>query len=208
MVNPFRGRSGRGNLGAMRIVAGKHRGRRIAAPEGHDVRPTSDRAREALFNILEHGHFTDDGTSPLIDARVLDVFAGSGALGLEALSRGAAHLTCIENGASARAALRANAKALGETARVTVVQADATKPPAAAGPPCRLLLMDPPYRSGLAAPALAALAERGWLAAGAICVAEISAAESLDAPAGFAPLDERRYGKAKLVFLRYDSPTA
>jgi 16S rRNA (guanine966-N2)-methyltransferase len=208
MVNPFPGNPDRGNLLGMRIVAGKHRGRRIAAPEGHDVRPTSDRAREALFNILEHGHFTADSTSPLIDARVLDVFAGSGALGLEALSRGAAHLTCMENSAPARAALRANANALGETARVTVVQADATKPPAAAGPPRRLLLMDPPYRSGLAAPALAALAERGWLAAGAICVAEISAAESLDAPAGFAPLDERRYGKAKLVFLRYDSPTA
>ena len=192
----------------MRIVAGKHRGRRIAAPEGHGVRPTSDRAREALFNILEHGRFTADGTSPLIDVRALDVFAGSGALGLEALSRGAAHVTFIENSATARSALRANAKTLGETVRVTVVQADATKPPAAAGPPCQLVLMDPPYRSGLAAPALAALAERGWLAAGAICVAEISAAETMEAPPGFAPLDERRYGKAKLVFLRYGPATA
>ncbi len=192
----------------MRIVAGKHRGRRIAAPEGLDVRPTSDRAREALFNILEHGHFTADGTSPLIDARVLDVFAGSGALGLEALSRGATHLTCIENSATALSALRANAKALGETARVTVVQADAAKPPTAAGLPCRLVLMDPPYRSGLAGPTLAALAERGWLAAGALCVVEISAVESLEAPAGFAALDERRYGKAKLVFLRYGAAGA
>src|SRR5262245_66685262 len=113
----------------MRSVAGKHRGRRIAAPEGHDVRPTSDRAREALFNILEHGRFTTDGTSLLVGAHVLDVFAGSGALGLEALSRGAAHLTCIESGAAARAVLRANVEALGETARVTLVQADATKPP-------------------------------------------------------------------------------
>ncbi len=192
----------------MRIVGGKHRGRRIAAPEGHDVRPTSDRAREALFNILQHGSFSADGTSPLIDARVLDVFAGSGALGLEALSRGAAHLTCIESSATARSVLHANAKALGETTRVTVVQADATKPPTAAGPPCRLVLMDPPYRSGMAAPALAALAERRWLAEGAICVVEISAAESLEAPAGFTPLDERRYGKAKLVFLRYGPATA
>src|SRR4029450_8478521 len=167
----------------MRVVAGKHRGRKIAAPEGHDVRPTSDRAREALFNILEHGQFAEDGTSALIDARVLDVFAGSGALGLEALSRGAAQLTCIENSATARSALRANAKTLGETARVTVVQADATKPPTPAGPPCRLVLMDPPYRSGLAAPALAALAERGWLAAGALCVGEVSAAGALPTPA-------------------------
>ena len=191
----------------MRIVAGKHRGRRIAAPEGHDVRPTSDRAREALFNILEHGHFTADGTSPLIDARVLDVFAGSGALGLEALSRGAVHVTCIETSATARSALRGNAKALGESARVTVLQGDAAKPPTATEP-CRLVLMDPPYRSGLAAPALAALAERGWLADGAICVAEISAAEGLEPPAGFTPLDERRYGKAKLVFLRYEPARA
>jgi 16S rRNA (guanine966-N2)-methyltransferase len=192
----------------MRIVAGKHRGRRIAAPEGHDVRPTSDRAREAVFNILQHGNFTADGTSPLIDAHVLDVFAGSGALGLEALSRGAARLTCIENSATARSALRANVKTLGETARVTVVQADATKPPMPAGQPCQLVLMDPPYRSGLAAPALAALAERGWLADGAICVAEIAVAEALEAPAGFTPIDERRYGKAKLMFLCYGAPAA
>ncbi len=192
----------------MRIVGGKHRGRRIEAPEGHDVRPTSDRAREALFNILGHGRFTPDGTSVLVGARVLDAFAGSGALGFEALSRGAAHLTCIESSAAARSVLRANAKALGETARVTVLQADATNPPAAAGAPCRLLLMDPPYRSGLAAPALAALAERGWLADGAICVAEISAAETLDVPSGFTPLDERRYGRAKFVFLRRDAATA
>jgi len=191
----------------MRIVAGKHRGRRIAAPDGHDVRPTSDRAREALFDILQHGNFTADGTSPLIGAHVLDVFAGSGALGLEALSRGAAHVTFIENSATARSALRANAKTLGELARMTVVQADATKPPGA-GAPCELVLMDPPYRSGLAAPALSALAERGWLAEGAICVAEISAAETFEAPAGFTSLDERRYGKTKLEFLRYSSPTA
>ncbi len=190
----------------MRIVAGRHRGRRIAAPEGHDVRPTSDRAREALFNILEHGRFTADGTSPLIDADVLDVFAGSGALGLEALSRGAAHLTCIESSATARSVLRANAKALGESARVSVVHADATKPRAASAP-CNLVFLDPPYRSGIAAPALTALAERGWLAEGALCVVEISAAESLDPPAGFTPLDERRYGKAKLVFLRYGATT-
>jgi 16S rRNA (guanine966-N2)-methyltransferase len=98
--------------------------------------------------------------------------------------------------------LRGNAKTLGETMRVTVVQADATKPPTA-GAPCNLIFLDPPYRSGLAAPALAALAERGWLADGAICVVEISAPESFAAPAGFTPLDERRYGRAKLVFLRY-----
>src|SRR5215470_142574 len=165
----------------MRIVAGKHRGRRIAVPEGHDVRPTSDRAREALFNILEHGHFTSDGTSPLIDARVLDVFAGSGALGFEALSRGAAHLTCIESSAPARAVLRANAKALGETARVTVLQADATKlPTAAAGPPCRLVLLPPPSRGAGAGRARAAGGEPGCPPEGPIGVGDFRFANPLN----------------------------
>src|SRR5262245_19773674 len=102
--------------GVMRIVGGKHRGRKIEAPPGLDVRPTSDRAREALFNILIHGHLSDDGTSPLPGARVLDAFAGSGALGLEALSRGAAHAHFIDSDAKAGAAIRTNAKVLGETA--------------------------------------------------------------------------------------------
>ena len=120
----------------MRIVGGKHRGRRIEAPPGQDVRPTSDRAREALFNILIHGHLSADGTSPLPGARVLDAFAGSGALGLEALSRGAGHALFIESDAKACAAIRANAKALGETANATVIPGDATKPPPCPGAPC------------------------------------------------------------------------
>ena len=178
----------------MRIVGGRLKRSVLPVLDRPGLRPTPQRVRETLFNWLGQ---------ELGGMACLDLFAGSGALGLEALSRGAAHLTCIENSVTARAALRANVQALGETARVTVVQADATRPPTAAGPPCRLVLMDPPYRSGLAAPALAALAERGWLAAGTICVVEISAAESLEAPAGFTPLEERRYGKAKLVFLRH-----
>jgi 16S rRNA (guanine966-N2)-methyltransferase len=186
----------------MRIVGGRYRGRRIAAPEGEEVRPTADRTREALFNILEHGPFTADGTSPLVGARVLDAFAGSGALGLEALSRGAAHLTCIESAAGARAAIRANAGTLGESARVTVLAADATRPPSASAP-CSIAFLDPPYGSGLAAPALAALVARGWLAEGALCTVELAARESFAPPPGFAALDERRYGRAKLVLLRY-----
>src|SRR5262249_43555002 len=142
------------------------------------------------------------------DARVLDVFAGSGALGLEALSRGAAHLTCIESSATARAALRANAKALGETARVTVLQADATKPPAATGGvPCTLVFLDPPYGSGLGAPALIALAARGWVAEGAVCVVEMATNENFEPPPGFGLTDTRHYGKATLMLLRYASPT-
>ena len=186
----------------LRIIAGKHRGRRIEAPAGTDVRPTSDRAREALFNILGHGRFSASGASPIVDARVLDAFAGSGALGLEALSRGAAQLTCMETSAVARAALRANAKTLGETANVTVMAADATNPPPASVP-CTLLFLDPPYRDGLGGPALAALAARGWIAPDALCTLETAAGETVELPEGFTLIDERRYGKARIVFLRY-----
>jgi 16S rRNA (guanine966-N2)-methyltransferase len=188
----------------MRIVAGRHRGRRIEAPAGLEVRPTADRTREALFNILEHGSFTADGTSPLHGARVLDAFAGSGALGLEALSRGAAHATFMDNNAVARSAIRANAKALGESARVLILQADAINPPAA-GAPCGVIFLDPPYRSSAAGTALAALAARGWVADGAICTVETAARDTFDPPPGFTLVDERRYGKAKLVLLTYAS---
>jgi 16S rRNA (guanine966-N2)-methyltransferase len=189
----------------MRIVGGRHRGRRIEAPVGLEVRPTADRTREALFNILEHGRFTADGTSPLQGARVLDAFAGSGALGLEALSRGAAHATFMDNNAVARSAIRANAKALGEAASVSILQADASNPPAA-GQPCRVIFLDPPYRSGLAAAALATLAARGWMDKRAICAVEMAANERLDAPVGFTAVDERRYGKARLAFLVFAAP--
>jgi 16S rRNA (guanine966-N2)-methyltransferase len=186
----------------MRIVGGRHRGRRIEAPAGLEVRPTADRTREALFNIIEHGRFRADGTSPLPDTRVLDAFAGSGALGLEALSRGAAHATFMDNNAIARSAIRANAKALGESARASILQADATTPPSA-GLPCNVVFLDPPYRSGLAPQALAALAARGWIADGALCSVEIAVREAFAPPPGFAVVDERRYGRAKLILLRY-----
>ena len=190
----------------MRIVGGRHRGRAIRVPLGHDVRPTADRAREALFNVLVHADFGGDGTSPISDARVLDAFAGSGALGLEALSRGAARLTCLELAAEACRAIAANAAALGETARVTVRRADATRPPPAPGDPdvapCDLVLLDPPYGSGLAAPALGGLAAAGWIAPGALVVVESGPHDAFEAPPGFVRLGQRRYGKATLNFLR------
>jgi 16S rRNA (guanine966-N2)-methyltransferase len=190
----------------MRIVAGRHRGRRISAPAGTDVRPTSDRAREALFNIIEHGRSISrdaSHTAPLIGARVLDAFAGSGALGLEALSRGAAHATFIERTAAACATIRANVAALGEEARSRVLQADAANPPPASSA-CGLVFLDPPYGSGLAGPALTALRARGWIAVGAICVVELAASHAFAPPHAFALLDERSYGRARLVFLRAD----
>ena len=193
----------------MRIVGGRHRGRAIRVPPGHDVRPTADRAREALFNVLAHADFGGGGTSSIREARVLDAFAGSGALGLEALSRGAARLTCLELAAGACRAIAANAAALGETARVTVRRADATRPPPApsdpAVAPCDLVLLDPPYGSGLAGPALGGLAAAGWIAPGALVVVESGPRDAFEAPPGFARLDQRRYGKATLSFLRAPS---
>jgi 16S rRNA (guanine966-N2)-methyltransferase len=185
----------------VRIVAGKHRGRKLAAPAGGGVRPTSDRAREALFNILGHGDFAAADGPAWQGVVALDAFAGTGAVGLEALSRGAAEAYFIENRRDPLDALRRNIDALGETARAHVRAADATRPPPAPKP-ARLAFLDPPYRSALGPPALVALAASGWLAPGALAVLEIAAKEGFEPPAGFTLLDERRYGAARLVFLR------
>lgn len=186
----------------MRIVGGKHRGRKLAAPEGRAVRPTAERAREALFDILAHGRLSDGPA--YVDAQVLDAFAGTGAFGLEALSRGARRVTFMEKDRAARAVLQQNIAALGETANAAILTADASKPPRAGGGACSLAFLDPPYREGLAAPALEGLAENGWLAPEALVIVELAAREDLDPPAGFALLDERRYGAAKFIFLRYE----
>ncbi|HEV2301065.1 MAG TPA: 16S rRNA (guanine(966)-N(2))-methyltransferase RsmD [Stellaceae bacterium] len=184
----------------MRIVGGRHRGRRILAPPGEAVRPTGDRAREALFNILSHGKYAAAGP-PFAEARILDAFAGTGAVGLEALSRGAAAAVFIERDPGALAALRRNVEALGEAGRASIMAIDATHPRHAAEP-CALAFLDPPYQSGLAAPALLALAEAGWLDAGALAIVELAAREAFAPPAGFSLIEERVYGAARLVFLR------
>jgi 16S rRNA (guanine966-N2)-methyltransferase len=190
----------------MRIVGGSHRGRRLMAPKGETVRPTSDRAREALFNILSHGQLAAEGV-PLIDAAVLDAFAGTGALGLEALSRGAASATFIECDPEALAALRKNVAALDEGARARILPGDATNPPRAAAP-CDIVFIDPPYRSGLAVPGLSGLAAAGWLAPQALIIIEIAAREDFAPPAGFTLEAERVYGAARLVFLRAEGAPA
>src|SRR5262249_17419698 len=187
----------------MRIVGGRHRGRRLLAPAGVTVRPTSDRAREALFNILTHGRFAADGI-PFAGAAVLDAFAGTGALGLEALSRGAAEAVFIERDPEAVAVLRRNVAMLGESAHSEIVPGDATRPPRARVA-CAVAFIDPPYRSGLAAPGLEALDRAGWLIPDALAIVELGAREKLPPPAGFTPLDERVYGAARLVLLRRDA---
>ena len=190
----------------LRIVGGSHRGRRLVAPPGEAVRPTSDRAREALFNILSHGNFAASGL-PFAGRPVLDAFAGTGALGLEALSRGASAAAFIETERDALAALRRNIATLDEADRAHIVAGDATRPPRAAVA-CALAFLDPSYRSGLAAPALAALAGSGWLTPDALIVIEVAAREDLPTVAGFTLLDERVYGAARLVFLcRERAPT-
>jgi len=186
----------------MRIVAGRHRGREIGAPAGADIRPTADRARQAVFDVLAHHRETAGRL--LAGAEVLDAFAGTGAMGLEALSRGAARATFLDNATRAVACIRANLQALGETGRARALIADATRPPAPEAP-ATLAFLDPPYGSGLAEAALEALAQNGWFAPGAAIVVETDAREDLHPPRGFVAFDERRHGRARFTFLRYEA---
>jgi 16S rRNA (guanine966-N2)-methyltransferase len=183
----------------MRIIAGKHRGKPLEAPHGPRVRPTSERAREAVFDILAHGRFAD---GPVYDdALVVDAFAGTGAMGLEALSRGARFASFLEREPIVRAALARNIAALGEGARAAVIAGNALRPPR--GTPCELAFIDPPYGEDAGVPSLEALAQAHWLAAEALVVLELGARDAFAAPKGFTLLDERRYGAARMLFLRY-----
>jgi 16S rRNA (guanine966-N2)-methyltransferase len=179
----------------MRIIAGKQKGRRLLAPEGATIRPTSDRAREALFGILEHGE------PALAGAAFLDLFCGTGAVGLEAHSRGAAEVVLIDNDRQAQKLAEANIARLGAQSAVRLLARDATL----LGPaphPFDLVFLDPPYRCGLAMTALAGLAPNGWLADGARIMVELAVTDELELPAGYALDRERRYGSAKFLFLR------
>jgi 16S rRNA (guanine966-N2)-methyltransferase len=178
-----------------RIIGGQWKGRKLQAPAGLETRPTSARARQAVFDILLHAPWA--GAAFMHGALVLDVFAGTGAYGLEALSRGAAGATFIENSRDALAAIRANIAACRAESQTRIIAADATNPPP--GTPHNLIFLDPPYRKNLIPRALAALS--GWLAPGALIVAEFGPDEK------FAPPDllaERSHGKAKLLFWRHE----
>jgi 16S rRNA (guanine966-N2)-methyltransferase len=179
----------------VRIIAGEFKGRRLRSPAGQAIRPTSDRAREALFNILEHG-------APAVrGARFLDLFCGTGAVGLEAHSRGAQEVVLVDNDSEALRLARANLERIGVPAGVRLLARDATR----LGPaphPFDLIFLDPPYRSGLAAPALEALLRDGWLGVQARVVLELAATEDLELPHSYTLERERRYGSAKFLFLR------
>ncbi|MEN6543514.1 16S rRNA (guanine(966)-N(2))-methyltransferase RsmD [Parvibaculum sp.] len=186
----------------MRIVGGTHKGRAIMAPPGHNVRPTSDRIREALFNILAHADF--EGFD-LEGARVLDLFAGTGALGLEAISRGAVFSLFVEEDADARGAIRENMEALGLTGHAKIYKRDATTlgpRPGSVGPAFSLLFADPPYGKGLAELALISAKNGGWLEPTALCVVEEAASSRFAAPEGFEEIDRRQYGITEIVFLK------
>lgn len=189
----------------MRIVGGQFRGRTLAAPKTTATRPTSDRVREAVFNILAHAisDFAFEG------AKVLDLFAGTGALGIEALSRGSAFCMFVEEDAAARGIIRENVDAFGLTGITKIFRRDAS----ALGDAGKyggftLLFADPPYEKGLAGKALASAATGSWLAAGAICVVEDRAGSDIDLPANYDRLDARTWGDTQVVFARFTGNVA
>ena len=186
----------------MRIVAGRFRGRALKAPPDARLRPTSDKVRQAVFNILEHRDLTDGFA--LEGARVVDLFAGTGALGLEALSRGARYCLFIDDAAESRALIRDNVEALGLTGASRIWRRDAAELGALDTlAPFDLAFLDPPYRKGLVAPALEGLASGGWLKESALAVVELAEDEAIPTVAGFVPLDDRVYGDTRVGFLRH-----
>jgi 16S rRNA (guanine966-N2)-methyltransferase len=182
----------------MRVVGGRFRGRPLASPKSRAIRPTADRLREALFNILHHAY-----GDPVGGARALDLFAGTGALGIEAASHGAAFVLFVDDGAEARALLRENVTALGLGGVSRIFRRDATKL-GHAHPlePFSLVFLDPPYGKNLAAAALSSARDGGWLAPGALIVVEEAAKSRFAAPEGFAELERRAYADTEFVLLR------
>jgi 16S rRNA (guanine966-N2)-methyltransferase len=183
----------------VRIVGGDQRGRRLATPKTDVIRPTSDRLREALFNVLTHAY--DDA---VVGARVLDLFAGTGALSFEALSRGAAYALLVDEGAEARGLIRENIEAFGAEGRTRLFRRDATRlGPVGTSGTFGLVFCDPPYGRDLAPPALASAAAGGWLVPGALVVVEETASVVVTLPPGFEALERRVYGDTAVVFARF-----
>jgi 16S rRNA (guanine966-N2)-methyltransferase len=182
----------------VRIIGGKFRGRALATPDGRDTRPTADRLRQTIFDILAHAH-----GDPVADARVLDLFAGTGALGLEALSRGAAWCLFVEDAAAVRGLIRRNAESLGLTGRTRIYRRDATRlGPIGGLAPFTLAFADPPYGRGLGEAALAAACAGNWLAPGALVVLEEAAGAEVGPIGGLEHLETRRIGGSAIMFLR------
>jgi 16S rRNA (guanine966-N2)-methyltransferase len=182
----------------MRVVGGKLRSRPIAGPKSDAVRPTSDRLREALFNILTHSY-----GDPVTGARVLDLFAGTGALGIEAISRGADYALFVDEGVEARALLRDNVESLGLGGDTRIFRRDASKlGPAHPLDPFSLVFLDPPYGKGLAEKSLISARDGGWLMPEALLVVEEAADAGFNTPEGFIELERRRYDDTEFTFIR------
>ena len=184
----------------MRIIAGRWRGRRLTAPQGLATRPTADRARQAIFDQLWHAPWA--GREALDGAFVLDAFAGTGAMGLEALSRGAARAVFMEQDPAALKALRANIASCKAEPTCQVMAGDVTAPPAASQA-AGLIFLDPPYGKGLLPRALIALQRRGWIAPDTLIVAEAARDEAWEVPEGFSPITQRDHGAAHITILRH-----
>ena len=183
----------------MRVIGGRLRGRNIAGPSTQAIRPTQDRLRESLFNILMHAY-----ENPMLDARVLDLYAGTGALGIEAVSRGAKFTLFVDNGSEARALLRDNVESLGLGGVTKVYRRDASDPgPAHPVEPFSLVFIDPPYRMKLAEKSLGALRDGGWLVPDALVVVEEAKDAEFVAPEGYEELERRAYDETEFTFLRY-----
>jgi len=182
----------------MRIIAGAHRGLALTAvgkgDEGAHLRPTTDRVRESLFNVLTSGAYRD----PITDLRVLDLFAGTGALGLEALSRGASHVTFVDDGRVSQRLIRENIKLCGRTSDTDIIGMDATRLPANTGAEYDLIFLDPPYGKGVGETALQTAMEGGWIKDNALIIFEENTPQ---APSGFTVLDDRKYGDTFITIL-------
>ncbi len=183
----------------MRVVGGKFKGRALATPKSHEVRPTSDRARESIFNVLIHNADCD-----LVDANVIDLFAGTGALGIEAMSRGAKYCLFVEQDPNARSLIRQNVDAFGLHGNTKIFRRDATNlGQSVSQPRFQYAFLDPPYGKGLSKKALAALDEGAWLDVGATLIIEDRISEDVTLPNNFELLEKRKYGDAGITFARY-----
>jgi 16S rRNA (guanine966-N2)-methyltransferase len=181
----------------MRIIAGKHRGRRINSLPTKELRPTMGVTREAIFNILSHGQFLD----LLPGARVLDLYCGCGAFAMEAFSRGAAHVVCIDIRSEHLQVARSNIDYIGESHNANFIRADSSNPPAASIP-CNLIFLDPPYYKNLVTPTLVKLLSSGWLAANAVIVIETGAKEEFTIPEQYEDIENRKYGNSRIHILK------
>ena len=183
----------------MRIVGGEFRGRSLVTPKSSDIRPTTDRTRESLFNILSHAY-----PEALDGARMIDLFAGTGAMGLEALSRGVKAVLFVENSVEGRGLLWSNIEALGLAGRTRIMRRDATRlGPANRIEPYDFLFADPPYGKGLGDRALASAHEGGWLKPGALVILEERADVNPELAACYTPLEARDFGDTRMHFTRY-----